>query len=222
VIVFDDADLDSALDRLVAAKFRNAGQVCTSPTRFYIHEKIYEPFIEGFVDRVHKIIVGDGADAKTTMGPLTLERRIAVMDNLVRDATSRGAAVLTGGARLDRRGFFYAPTVLRDVPDDAVIMNEEPFGPIAPMSRFNDLDEVMLRANSLPFGLAAYVFTQNGALARRATSELNAGQVAVNHTSVHEVETPFGGVNESGYGAESGVEGLDAYLRTKLVTERFA
>jgi succinate-semialdehyde dehydrogenase/glutarate-semialdehyde dehydrogenase len=221
VLVFDDADLEKTLDALVAAKFRNAAQVCTSPTRFFVHERIYEAFIAGFVQRVQRIRVGDGLEPSSTMGALTQERRIAVMDGLVRDATSHGAKLLHGGARLDRRGFFYQPTVLRDVPDHAAIMSEEPFGPVAPITSFRDLDEVLQRANGLTLGLASYVFTRSGAIARKAGSALEAGQVAVNHTSVHEAETPFGGVNESGYGSESGLEGLDAYLRLKLVTEQF-
>ena len=221
VIVFEDADLDQTLDMLVSAKFKNAGQVCTSPTRFFIHERLYEAFIAGFVERAKRINVGDGLNPVNTMGPLTLERRLDAIDQFVRDALSKGAEVSHGGARLDRRGFFYAPTVLRDVPDHATIMLEEPFGPVAPITSFKDFDEVLHRANALSFGLASYVFTQNGSLARRAGNLLNAGQVAVNHTSVHEPETPFGGVNESGYGSESGIEGLDAYMRLKLVTEKF-
>ncbi|CAN7495520.1 aldehyde dehydrogenase family protein [Variovorax sp. LjRoot130] len=221
VIVFEDADLEQTLDVLVAAKFRNAGQVCTSPTRFFVHERIHEAFVEGFVQRTKRIRVGDGLDPASTMGPLTLERRLSVIDDFVTDATGRGATLLHGGTRLERRGFFYAPTVLRDVPDDARIMVDEPFGPVAPITSFKDFDEVMHRANALPFGLASYVFTRNAATARKAGNMLDAGQVAVNHTSVHEPETPFGGVNESGYGSESGIEGLDAYMRTKLVTEKF-
>jgi succinate-semialdehyde dehydrogenase/glutarate-semialdehyde dehydrogenase len=155
------------------------------------------------------------------MGPLTLSRRLDVMDDFVRDAVSKGASVVHGGSRLQREGFFYAPTVLRDVPDTARIMTEEPFGPIAPLAAFDEFDEVIHRANCLPFGLASYVFTESGANSRNAGNALHAGQVAINHTSVHEPETPFGGVNESGYGSESGIEGLDAYLRVKLLTEKF-
>lgn len=221
VIVFEDADLESALDRLVAAKFRNAGQVCTSPTRFYVHERLYEAFVAGFAERARRVQVGNGLDAGITMGPLTLERRLDIMDQLVADAVQKGAKVVTGGQRLDREGFFYAPTVLRDVPDNALVMNDEPFGPLAPITSFKDFDDVIRRANSLPFGLASYVFTRSAAYARSAGDQINAGQVAVNHTSVHEAETPFGGVNESGYGSESGMEGLDAYTRIKLLTERF-
>jgi succinate-semialdehyde dehydrogenase/glutarate-semialdehyde dehydrogenase len=221
VLVFDDADLERTLDVLVASKFRNAGQVCTSPTRFYVQERVYEAFITGFAQRMQSIRVGDGLAAGTTMGPLTVERRLGAIGALVRDAVSKGATLVQGGERLDRPGFFFTPTLLRDVPDHARIMQEEPFGPVAPITPFRDLDEVLRRANSLPFGLASYVFTRSGAIARRAGDSLEAGQVAVNHTSVHEAETPFGGVNESGYGSESGMEGLDAYQRLKMVTEKF-
>jgi len=221
VIVFEDADIDQALNALVAAKFRNAGQVCTSPTRFFVHKRIYEEFVAGFAERTARLRVGNGLDASSDMGPLTLGRRLDVMDDFVRDAVTNGSSIVLGGARLERDGFFYAPTILRDVSDTARIMTEEPFGPIAPMASFDDFDEVMHRANALPFGLASYVFTRSGLIARKAGNALNAGQVATNHTSVHEPETPFGGVNESGYGSESGIEGLDAYLRIKLLTEKF-
>ncbi|OBZ95664.1 aldehyde dehydrogenase [Pararhizobium polonicum] len=220
VIVFDDADLDKALDVLIGAKYRNAGQVCTSPTRFYVHENVYERFIEGFVCRSRKVVVGNGLDPDTQMGPLITERRLDLMDGYVKDAVDKGASVALGGHRLDREGYFYAPTVLRDVSDDAIAMSEEPFGPIALLSSFKSVDEVIARANSLPFGLAAYVFTKDLATASNLGEVLEAGVVGINHTSVHEAETPFGGVNESGYGAESGMEGFDAYLRTKMISEK--
>jgi succinate-semialdehyde dehydrogenase/glutarate-semialdehyde dehydrogenase len=220
VIVFEDAKLDHTLDTLVAAKFKNAGQVCTSPTRFYVHASIYEEFIAGFVERTKKLVVGNGLDAGVNVGPLISERRLSVMDELTQDAVSKGATLLLGGHRLDRQGFFYAPTILRDVPENAQIMSEEPFGPIVPIAPFSDFDEVIKRANSLPFGLASFVFTTNGSTAAKTSNALDAGLVGINHTTVHEAETPFGGVNESGYGSESGIEGLDAYLRIKLVTDK--
>ncbi len=220
VLVFDDADLEKALDVLVASKFRNAGQVCTSPTRFYVQKNAYERFIAGFVERSRKIVVGDGLDAGTAMGPLITSRRLDLMDDYVRDAVAKGATVALGGERLDRKGNFYAPTVLRDVTDDARVMMEEPFGPLAQITPFDTAEEAVERANSLPFGLAAYVFTTNLATATNVGEALEAGVVGVNHTSVHEAETPFGGVNESGYGAESGAEGLEAYLRTKMISEK--
>src|SRR6195952_5911393 len=220
VLVFEDAELDYTVDMLVAAKFRNAGQVCTSPTRFYVHTRIYDRFVARFVERTRGLIVGNGLDDGVQAGPMISERRLAAVHDLVLDAVQHGAKIGTGGKRLQRDGYFYAPTVLTDVPDSARIMHEEPFGPLAPITRFDTFDEVVQRANSLPFGLAAYVFTRDGSMAARASEALDAGQVGVNNTSVHEVETPFGGVNESGYGHESGIEGLDAYLRTKMISDK--
>ncbi|WP_024302927.1 NAD-dependent succinate-semialdehyde dehydrogenase [Pseudogulbenkiania sp. MAI-1] len=220
VLVFEDADLDYTINMLVAAKFRNAGQVCTSPTRFYIHRRIYDRFVEQFTERTKQLVVGNGLDEGVQVGPMITERRLAAIDELVRDAVANGATIVTGGQRLERQGYFYAPTVLRDVPDNAQVMTQEPFGPLAPMTPFDSFDEVIARANSLPLGLAGYVFTRDSSTATRASEALNVGQVGVNNTSVHEVETPFGGVNESGYGHESGIEGLDAYLRTKLISDK--
>jgi len=219
VLVFEDANLEQALDKLVAAKFKNAGQVCTSPTRFYVHRSIYEAFISGFVERTNRIIVGNGLEDGTVMGPLITERRLDNMDQLVTDAVAKGGKVLTGGSRIDGQGFFFAPTVIRDVPDNALIMIDEPFGPIAPITVFDTFEEGMARANSLPYALAAYIFTQSATTSARASQGIEAGVVGVNHMSVHEAETPFGGFNESGYGHESGAEGLEAYLRTKMVAD---
>lgn len=219
VIIHADADLEKTLDTVVAFKFRNAGQVCTSPTRFYVHESLYDPFIDGFSSRARKLRVGHGLDEGTQMGPMIAARRLDVMDGFVSDAKANGAEVVTGGERIGNKGFFYAPTLIKNVPDSARIMSEEPFGPIAPTTTFRDFDEMIERANSLPFGLASFVFTRNGTLAQRTERELEAGMVGVNHMMVSTAETPFGGINESGYGSESGIEGLDAYLRTKFVTE---
>ena len=219
VLVFEDANLERALDQLVAAKFKNAGQVCTSPTRFFIHRSIYEQFIAGFVERTKRLVIGNGLEQGVVMGPLITERRLDNMDALVADAVAKGAKVLTGGSRLEREGFFFAPTVMRDVPDDALIMVDEPFGPLAPLTVFDTFEEVIQRANALPYALAAYIFTRDGTTAARASQAVEAGVVGINHMSVHEAETPFGGFNESGYGHESGLEGLDAYLRTKMVAD---
>lgn len=221
VLVFADTDLERTLDLLVASKFRNAGQVCTSPTRFYIHRSIYEAFVKGFVERTERLVVGNGMETGVVMGPLITEKRMDNMDELVTDAVANGAQVLTGGSRLDREGFFFAPTVLRDVPDSAMIMNSEPFGPVAALTAFDSYEEVIQRANSLPYALAAYIFTRDDGTAARASQAIEAGVVGVNQTSVHEAETPFGGFNESGYGQESGQEGLDAYLRSKLVAHAY-
>lgn len=221
VLIFADADIPNAVERLVAAKFRNAGQVCTSPTRFFVAREIYDAFIARFVDRTRQIVVGNGAAPGTQMGPMITERRRQAISALVEDARAKGAELRLGGHALDGKGYFYAPTVLANVPETARLMTEEPFGPIAAFLPFDSFDEVIARANALPYGLAAYVFSQNPGTIARAGSLLDAGVVGVNHTSVHEAETPFGGVNQSGYGAESGIEGLDAYLRTKMLTEKF-
>lgn len=220
VLVFADADLDNAVERLVAAKFRNAGQVCTSPTRFFVHRDIFDRFVDAFVERSRQVVVGNGAEG-AQMGPMITEKRREAIASLVADAVERGAELRLGGKAVEGPGYFYAPTVLANVPDDARIMHEEPFGPVAAFVPFDDFDAVIARANALPYGLAAYVFSQSPGTIARASAALEAGAVGINHTSVHEAETPFGGIKESGYGAESGMEGLDAYLRTKMVSEKF-
>lgn len=219
VIVFDDADLNKALDIITGTKFRNAGQVCISPTRFYVQQDVYASFVKGFTERVGKIKVGNGLDEGVTMGPLIADRRLGIMDDFVSDAVAHGAKIEAGGQRMTNQGYFYAPTVLSNVSDDARIMSEEPFGPIAPISAFKSYDEVVERANSLPFGLASYVFTQDGGRAAAIEDELETGMVGVNNVMISTPESPFGGVNESGYGSEGGIEGLEAFLRTKFITE---
>jgi succinate-semialdehyde dehydrogenase/glutarate-semialdehyde dehydrogenase len=221
VIVFPDARIGQAVETLVAAKFRNAGQVCTSPTRFFVHRDVYEPFVAAFAERAARLKVGNGAEPGVQMGPMITERRRQAVADLVADAVEKGASLRLGGRPLPGQGYFFAPTVLADVPDTARLMREEPFGPIAAFLPFDGLGEAVARANALPYGLAAYVFTESSSLAARASGALDAGVVGINHTAVHEPETPFGGVNESGYGAESGIEGLEAYLRTKMVTEKY-
>jgi len=219
VIVFDDASVDSALDAMVAAKYRNAGQVCISPTRFYVQEGVYKSFVEGFTQRSKAIKLGNGLDEGVEMGPLVAERRLDVMEDFVSDAVGHGAKVETGGQRPTNQGYFYSPTVLSEVPDTAKIMTEEPFGPLSPITPFSSFNEVIDRANSLPFGLSSYVFTTDGAKAAAIEEALETGMVGVNHAMISTPESPFGGVNESGYGSEGGIEGLDAFLRTKFVTE---
>ena len=219
VIVFEDADIENAINVTSGFKFRNAGQVCISPTRFYIHDNVYKKFLEGFTERTKAIKVGNGLDDGVQMGPLIDSRRLPIMEDFVRDAKDHGAKVETGGHRIGNQGYFYAPTVLSEVPDTAKIMIEEPFGPLAPMTNFNSFDEVVERANSLPFGLASYVFTSSGDKAAKIEQALDTGLVGINHPMVATPETPFGGVNESGYGSEGGIEGLDAFMRTKFVTE---
>ncbi len=219
VIVFDDADIERALDITAGFKFRNAGQVCISPTRFFIQDRVYKSFLEGFTERARSLKVGNGLDDGIQMGPLVDARRLPIMQDFVDDACDHGATIRTGGERIGNLGYYYAPTVLSDVPDKAKVMIEEPFGPIAPITHFNALDDVVERANSLPFGLASYVFTSDGDKATKIGQALETGLVGVNHAMVATPETPFGGINESGYGSEGGVEGLDAFLRTKFVTE---
>lgn len=222
VLVFADANVDHAVATLAAAKFRNAGQVCTSPTRFFVHETVAESFAKGLAAKASALMLGEGVDPATQMGPMIAARRCDVVHALVEDAVEKGATLMTGGHRLNRPGNFYAPTVLNHVPDNARIMTEEPFGPIASIQSFNSFDEVITRANALPYGLASFVFTRDGATARDAEAALNAGMVGVNHTMISTPETPFGGVNESGWGSESGSEGLDAFQRVKFVSELFS
>ncbi len=219
VIIFDDADVNRALNLMAGFKFRNAGQVCISPTRFYVQDGVYKSFVEGFTERAKAVKVGNGLEDGVAMGPLVAARRLEVMENFVTDARNNGAEVTTGGERIGNRGFFYAPTVIKDVPDSAKIMSQEPFGPLAPITHFNTFDEVVERANSLPFGLASYVFTGDGGKAVNMSDALEAGLVGINTPFVSTPDTPFGGVNESGYGSEGGIEGLEAFLRTKFVVE---
>ncbi len=219
VVVFDDADIENALNVTAGFKFRNAGQVCISPTRFFVQDKVYKTFVDGFTDRAKALNVGNGLEDGVQMGPLIDTRRLPIMEDFVSDARDHGANITTGGERIGNQGYFYAPTVLSDVPDQARIMIDEPFGPVAPITHFDTFDEVVERANSLPFGLASYVFTSDGGKAAKIGQALETGLVGVNHPMVATPETPFGGVNESGYGSEGGIEGLDAFLRTKFVTE---
>ena len=219
VLVYGDVDVDAVLELAVAAKFRNAGQVCVSPTRFYVHESIYPRFVEGFAARARAWPVGDGLDESKRMGPLVHPRRLPAIQSLVDDARSAGARVMAGGARLERPGWFYAPTVLADVPDTARIMNEEPFGPIAVLNPFRDHDAVVRAANRLPYGLAAFAFTESRRTAALLGEQLEAGMVGINHFRIAFSDAPFGGVKESGHGSEEGPEGLEACLVTKFVSE---
>lgn len=218
-MVFDDADVDAAATMAAAGKFRNAGQVCISPSRFYVQESLFDRFADAFAQKAAALKVGNGLEDGVAMGPLIAERRIEWMEKLVADAKDRGGEVMTGGERMGNQGYFYAPTVIKNVPEDALIMNEEPFGPVAPVSSFKDLDDVLERANKVQVGLAAYAFTSNGQRATEIGNRIDTGLLGVNHLGVSTPETPFGGVNESGYGSEGGIEGLDAFLRTKFVTE---
>src|SRR5437016_633774 len=218
-IVFEDADVDAAAKILSANKFRNAGQVCVSPTRFLVHENIYEPFVDKFVKAAKSLKVGDGLDKDTRMGPLANARRIDAMERFIADAKQKGAKVATGGNRIGNKGFFFEPTVLTDVPNDARIMNEEPFGPIAPIAPFKDFDSVVSEANRLPYGLAAYAYTRSAKTAAAIGSAVETGMISINHHGLALPEVPFGGVKDSGYGSEGGSEAIEGYLVTKFVTQ---
>lgn len=219
VLVLPDADVARAARQLARFKIRNAGQVCISPTRFYIHDDIYPAFVDRFTEELANVKVGDGLDPDTQMGPLAHERRIPMMQKFVDNARSLGGKVLLGGEQIKRDGFFFSPTVLTDLPDDALVMTEEPFGPIAPLTRYSDLDDAIARANSLPYGLSAYAFTQSLQDAHRLGTELESGMVNINHFGSSLPETPFGGVKDSGIGSEGGAETFDGYLVTKFVTQ---
>lgn len=218
VIVFDDADVERVVRDLIPAKFRNAGQVCTAPTRFYVERAIHSRFVDAFTAAASALRVGDGREEGVFMGPLAHERRVTAMQALVTDAKTRGARVTTGGEPLDREGYFFAPTVLTHVPDEARIMHDEPFGPLATISAFDTAEQAITAANRLDFGLAAYLYTNDLARAHEVSARLEAGMVGVNHTGVSMPETPFQGVKNSGYGSESGVEGLLGYTDVKLVS----
>ena len=218
-IVFDDADVDHASRMLAGAKYRNAGQVCISPTRLLVQEKVYDQFVEGFVAHTKKIKVGDGLEAGTTMGPLANARRITAMDTLIADARQKGATVRTGGNRIGNKGNFFEPTVLTDVPREARVMNEEPFGPLALIAPFRGMDDVVAEANRLPFGLASYAFTRSARTANAIANAVEAGMMTINHMGLALPEVPFGGVKDSGYGSEGGSEAIEAYLATKFVTQ---
>lgn len=218
VLVFADADIDRAAKQLARFKVRNAGQVCVSPTRFYVHEKVYDRFLDSFVNTLKGVKVGDGLDPETQMGPLAHERRVPTMAKFVENAVERGGKVVLGGEALERIGHFFAPTVVTDLPDDSMLMTEEPFGPIAPIARFSDTDDVIRKANSLPFGLSSYVFTTSLQTATKVANGIEAGMVNINHFGSALPETPFGGVKDSGIGSEGGAETFDGYLVTKFVT----
>lgn len=217
-IVTKDADIEGAAQALAAFKFRNAGQVCISPARFFIEKPALEPFLESFLDFAQNIRVGPGLDPNTTMGPMANARRIEAMDRFCADARDRGATVLTGGERDGNKGYFWQPTVLTGLPGDAAAMREETFGPVAPIQAFEDLDAVIAESNALEYGLAAYVFTGSKDTEARLIRALESGSVAVNTVTPAMPDTPFGGVKESGYGYEGGMEGIEAFLTRKLVS----
>lgn len=219
VIVFDDVDIASVAKIAAGGKYRNAGQVCISPTRFFVHETKYKQFVDAFTEIAAGLKLGDGLDPSSQMGPMANARRLEAMDMFVSDAKAKGAVIKTGGERPANQGFFYKPTVLADVPAEARIMTEEPFGPLAPIVPFKSFDEVVERANGVAYGLAAYAFTNDEKRATAIADALQWGMVGVNSLAVSTPETPFGGIKDSGHGSEGGIEGLEAYLNIKFVSQ---
>ena len=217
-LVFDDADLDLAAKTLAGAKFRNAGQVCVSPTRILVQRGVYETFIEKFVGLTQEVKVGNGLEQDVTMGPLANERRAPALTALVKDAADRGAKLHTGGKTVDGPGYFFQPTVLSGLTTEMRIMNEEPFGPVALIVPFDTVEEAVNESNRVPFGLASYAFTTSMKTAHILSTRIEAGMLSINHQGIGLVEVPFGGVKDSGYGSEGGTEAIEAYLNTKLVT----
>jgi succinate-semialdehyde dehydrogenase / glutarate-semialdehyde dehydrogenase len=219
VLVFADADLDRVLDTVVPHKYRNAGQVCVSPTRFIVEEPVFEAFRDGFIRRAKAIRVGSGLDSESQMGPMANPRRPEAIDRLIKQAVASGAKLGCGGERLGNQGYFYAPSVLSEIPLEAEIMNEEPFGPVALINRFAGEDAMIAEANRLPYGLAAYAWTSGPARQKRLARWLEAGMIGINTTMIGGADAPFGGVKWSGHGSEDGPEGLMACLVVKAVHE---
>ncbi|MBN8501040.1 MAG: NAD-dependent succinate-semialdehyde dehydrogenase [Sphingomonadales bacterium] len=216
VLVFEDCDLDRTLDMVVPQKFRNAGQVCVSPTRFFVQESIYQRFVDGFAARTHAITPGAGLDPESRMGPLANVRRPGAIEALVEDAAAKGARVMAGGKR-GNAGFFFQPTLLADVPDSADVMNNEPFGPVAVAAPFTNLEDALAKANRLPYGLAAFAFTESLRTANLLGDGIESGMVGINTFALSAVDAPFGGVKDSGFGSEGGPEGMDSYMVTKAI-----
>lgn len=218
VIVCEDTDVDAAAASSVARKMRNAGQVCTSPTRFFVHEQIFDRFVDGFTAGAGSLVVGDGSEPGVQMGPVANDRRLVALTELVEDARAAGADVLTGGRRRDTPGYFFEPTVLANVPADARVMQVEPFGPIAIVNPVDSLDSAIEQANSVPYGLAAYAFTNRADYVDRLVDGVEAGNLSINTLEASLPETPFGGIKSSGYGREGGSEGLHHYMTVRTLS----
>ena len=218
-MVFDDADVELAAKTLAFAKFRNAGQVCVSPTRFLVQERVYDQFVASFTGHAKALRVGDGLAEGTTMGPMANERRVPQMEAMLADAVSHGAEIVTGGNRIGNKGYFFEPTVVTGATPEMRMMNEEPFGPVALMRPFKDFSDVVAEANRLPFGLASYAFTGSGKTAQALAASIEVGMMTINHLGLALPELPFGGVKDSGYGTEGGSEAIGAYLNTKFVSQ---
>ena len=219
VVIFDDADVALAAKTMAASKFRNAGQVCVSPTRFLVQEGVYKEFVAHFVMHAEKLQVGNGMDTGVGMGPLANPRRMAAMENLIADAQQQHGQVKTGGQRLGSTGNFWSPTVIAELPTTARAMSEEPFGPMALINPFATFDDAVREANRLPFGLAAYAWTRSARTAQQIAASVETGMITINHLGLGMPETPFGGVKDSGYGSEGGSEALEAYLNPKFVSQ---
>jgi len=222
VIVARDADLARVVPMAVESKFRNAGQVCVSPTRFLVEEAIYPDFVTGVTEAARKIVVGDGAASETQMGPLATLGQLSKIESLVSDAVGQGARLETGGERIGNRGYFFKPTILSNMTSTMRAMNEEPFGPLMLVMPVKDIDAALAEANRLSYGLASYAFTESMATERKISQGIVAGMLAINHFSLAMPETPFGGVLDSGLGSEGGIEGMDAYLTPFLVSAKVA
>lgn len=219
VLVFDDVDIDRVLDTMVVSKFRNAGQTCVSPTRFIVQDGVFARFRDGFAERARGWKVGNGLDDGVQMGPMANARRPEAIGRMIGDAVARGGKANAGGAKIGNQGYFFEPTVLSEVPLDAEVMNEEPFGPVAIINPFTHEDEMIAEANRLPYGLAAYSWTQDAARQKRLAREIETGMFCVNTTMLGGADTPFGGVKWSGHGHEDGPEGLMACMVLKTVHE---
>jgi len=218
VIVAEDASLELAIKCAGAAKFRNAGQICIAPTRFLVHNSIRAEFASRLAKHAKALKVGDGLAEGTTMGPLANERRVSAIAQFVADARQRGAQVLSGGERIGSSGNYFAPTVLDDVPLQAAVFNQEPFGPVAAIRGFDRLEDAIAEANRLPYGLAGYAYTRSLKNAQLLSQRLELGLLWINQPALPWVEMPFGGIKDSGYGSEGGSEALEAYLNTKAVS----
>jgi succinate-semialdehyde dehydrogenase / glutarate-semialdehyde dehydrogenase len=219
VIVFDDADVQVAAKAMASSKFRNAGQVCISPTRFLVQEGVYDSFVEQFAANAKRLKVGDGLEAGVNMGALANPRRSKAMEANLEDASKHGAKVVAGGHAIGSKGNFWEPTVVTELPNDARAMNEEPFGPLAIINPFKTFDDAVKEANRLPFGLAAYAWTKSAKTANAIANAVETGMISINHVGLGIPETPFGGVKDSGYGSEGGSEAIESYLNPKFVTQ---
>jgi succinate-semialdehyde dehydrogenase/glutarate-semialdehyde dehydrogenase len=218
-IVFDDADITSAVKIISGAKFRNAGQVCIAPTRLLVQDKVYKDFVGKFTEAAKAIKVGNGLDPESSMGSLANSRRVSAVEGFVQDAVGKGGKLAAGGHRVGNTGYFFEPTVITDVPQDARAMNEEPFGPLALISSFSSFDEAAQEANRLPYGLASYAFTSSTKTATAIGAAIESGMVGINNVALALPENPFGGVKDSGYGSEGGTEAMEAYLITKFISQ---